>query len=94
MHCGANNARRNAEDAPVRLVLSFEGDTQDLALEDRIFFDRIRAVTGYQMPYATLMYIWENQARRGTIIPNPHTSRIQMIVAESGPALTGTWNKG
>lgn len=88
---GANNTRRNAEDAPVRVVLSFDGDVQSLPLEERLFFDRIRAVTGHQLPYATLMYIWENSAARGTVIANPHTSRIQMIVAESGSALTGTW---
>lgn len=88
---GANNARRNAEDSPVRIVLSFDGDVQSLSLEDRMFFDRIKAVTGYTLPYATLMYIWENEASRGSVIPNPHTTRIQMVVAESGAALTGTW---
>ena len=88
---GANNARRNAEDAPVRLVVSFEGDISALPLEDRMFFDRIRAITGHQLPYATLMYIWENQAPQGSVIPNPHTERIQMIVAESGSARTGAW---
>ena len=88
---GANNARRSAEDAPVRVVLSFDGDIESLPLEDRMFFDRIRAVTGYALPYATLMYIWENQAEPGSIIPNPHNSRIQMVVAQSGPAHTGTW---
>jgi hypothetical protein len=88
---GANNARRTTEDSPVRIVLSFDGDKSVLPIEDRQFFDRIRAVTGYELPYATLMYIWENQATQGTVIPNPHTSRIQMVVAESGAALTGTW---
>ena len=88
---GADNARKAAEDAPVRVVVSFDGDIETLPLEDRAFLDRIRALTGYQLPYATLMYIWENRATRGTVIPNPHTNRIQMIVAESGPALTGTW---
>ena len=88
---GANNSRRNAEDAPVRVILSFDGDIQSLPLEDRLFIDRIKALTGYQMPYATLMYIWENQAPRGSVIANPHTARVQMIVAESGSALTGTW---
>ena len=88
---GANNTRRNAEDAPVRVILSFDGDVDALPLEERLFFDRMKAVTGYAMPYATLMYIWENQAPRGSIIANPHTSRIQMVVAESGSALTGTW---
>jgi hypothetical protein len=88
---GANNARRNAEDAPVRVVLSFDGDVDSLPLEDRMFFDRIRAFTGHDLPYATLMYIWENQAAPGTIIPNPYSGRIRMIVAESGSARTGTW---
>ena len=88
---GADNARKSSEDAPVRVVVSFDGDLESLPLEDRSFFDRIRALTGYQLPYATLMYIWENRAERGTIIPNPHTDRIQMVVAESGAAFTGTW---
>jgi len=88
---GANNARRSAEDAPVRLVVSFDGEINSLPLEDRMFFDRVRAITGHRLPYATLMYIWENQAPQGSVIPNPHTDRIQMIVAESGSARTGAW---
>lgn len=88
---GADNGRRAAEDAPVRVVLFFDGDHDALPLEERAFFDRIRALTGQPLPYATLMYIWENKARAGSIIPNPHTGRIQMVVAESGPARTGTW---
>ena len=88
---GANNRRRSTEDAPVRVILSFDGDVDSLSLEDRTFFDRIKALTGYSMPYATLMYIWENQAPRGSVIANPHTSRVQMIVAETGTSLTDTW---
>lgn len=88
---GANNARRNTEDAPVRVIVSFDGDVESLPLEDRLFIDRVKALTGYAMPYATLMYIWENQAPRGSIIANPHTGRVQMVVAETGSALTGTW---
>lgn len=88
---GADNARRSTEDAPVRVVISFDGDIDSLPLEERMFFDRIHAVTGHRMPYATLMYIWENRAERGRVIQNPHTTRIQMIVAESGAAHTGVW---
>jgi hypothetical protein len=88
---GADNGRRSAEDAPVRIVLFFDGDVEGLPLEERAFFDRIRIVTGQQLPYATLMYIWENRAQAGSIIPNPHTGRIQMVVAESGSTRTSTW---
>jgi hypothetical protein len=75
----------------VRVVVSFEGDLDSLSLDDRIFYDNIRLVTGQDLPYATLMYIWENRVPRNSVIPNLHTSRIRMIVAESGREKLGVW---
>lgn len=88
---GADNTRKQAEDSPVRVVVTFDGDLDKLSLDDRLFFDNIRLLTGQQMPYATLMYIWENRAPAGTVIPNRHTTRVRMIVAESGRDKVGTW---
>jgi hypothetical protein len=88
---GADNTQKHAEDSPVRVVVSFAGDSTGLPLEERVFFDQVRLLTGQQLPYATLMYIWENRAPRDTVIPNRHTSRIKMIVAESGRDKLGTW---
>ncbi len=90
---GADNTKKHAEDSPVRLVVSFAGDIDTLSLDDRMFFDNVRLVTGQQLPYATLMYIWENRAAKGTVIPNLHTSRIKMIVAESGRDKLGVWQE-
>jgi hypothetical protein len=45
------------------------------------------------MPYATLMYIWGNRAPREAIIPNKHTSRVRMIVVESGRDKLGRWQE-
>jgi len=87
----ADNTRKQTEDSPVRVVVSFDGNLDKLPLEDRIFFDNIRVLTGQQLPYATLMYIWENRAPRDTVIPNLHTSRVKMIVAESGRDKVGIW---
>jgi hypothetical protein len=87
----ADNTKRNAEDSPVRLVVTFDGDLERLSLGDRMFFDNVRLLTGQHLPYATLMYIWENRAFKGTVIPNTHTSRIKMVVAESGREKVGTW---
>jgi len=89
----ADNTQKHAEDSPVRVVVSFEGDIDKLPFADRLFFDNIRAFTGQQLPYATLMYIWENRAPRGSVIPNLHTSRIKMIVAESGRDKLGGWQE-
>ncbi|HEY9446469.1 MAG TPA: DUF3047 domain-containing protein [Burkholderiales bacterium] len=89
----ADNTRKHTEDSPVRMVVSFDGDLERLALDDRMFFDNIRLVTGRRLPYATLMYIWENRAAKNTVIPNLHTSRIKMIVAESGRGKIGRWQE-
>ena len=89
----ADNTQKHLEDSPVRLVVSFAGDIDKLELHDRLFFDNVRVLTGQQLPYATLMYIWENRAPRETVIPNRHTSRIKMIVAESGRDKLGAWQQ-
>jgi hypothetical protein len=87
----ADNTRRETEDAPVRIVLAFDGDHDKLSLMDSILFDTAKLLTGHELPYATLMYIWENKAPVGTVIANNRTGRIQMLVAESGPAKVGQW---
>ena len=87
----ADNTTRHLEDSPVRVVVSFAGDIDNLPLDDRMFFDNVRLVTRQQLPYATLMYIWENRAPRDRVLPNLHTSRIKMIVAESGRDKVGQW---
>lgn len=90
---GADNTKKHAEDSPVRIVVSFNGDLDSLPLDERLFYDNFRLITGQPLPYATLMYIWENRAPRDTVIPNLHTSRIKMIVAESGPDRLGEWHE-
>ena len=89
----ADNTQKQTEDSPVRLVVSFDGNMDKLDFSDRMFVDQIKAFTGQQLPYATLMYIWENRAPRGNVIPNRHTERIKMIVAESGREKLGNWHE-
>jgi hypothetical protein len=89
----ADNSQKHLEDAPARLVVSFDGDMDKLTPQDRMLFDSVRLLTGQQLPYATLMYIWGNRAPRETVIPNKHTSRIRMIVVESGREKLGSWQE-
>lgn len=87
----ADNTTKQFEDSPVRVVVSFAGDMDKLPLDDRMFFDNVRLLTRQQLPYATLMYIWENRAPVNAVLPNLHTSRIKMIVAGSGRDKVGEW---
>ena len=87
----ADNTQRHTEDSPVRLVITFAGDHSKLDFSDRLFATQVRLLTGQELPYATLMYIWENRAERGQVIANRYTSRIRMVVAESGREKLGQW---
>jgi hypothetical protein len=89
---GADNTKRHTEDSPVRVVVAFDGDKAKLPFGDRLFADQVRMLTKQDMPYALLMYIWENRAPVGTVIDNLHTGRIKMIVAGSGDMKVGQWH--
>jgi hypothetical protein len=89
----ANNLHRATDDSPVRIVLGFDGNKGDLPFADQILFETAKLLTGHDFPYATLMYIWENQAPVGTIIPSQHSSRIKMLVAASGSDGVGHWQR-
>lgn len=89
---GADLGDRDASDSPVRIVLAFDGDLSRLSARNRMMFDLAQALTGEAPPYATLMYVWDNQAPAESIIHSPRTDRIRKIVVESGPAHTGAWH--
>jgi hypothetical protein len=88
---GADNTQRNTEDSPVRIVITFDGDRSKLPLDERLFADNFRLFTRQEFPYAILMYIWENRAPVGRVIDNLHTTRIKMIVADTGDEHLGKW---
>ena len=88
---GANNSEGSKEDAPARLVFFFDGDKDKLAFGDRASIQLAKRFGGEDLPYATLMYIWSTTAAPGSVIPNPHTGRVQMIVVSGRPGDAGQW---
>lgn len=88
---GADNAVASREDSPVRIILNFDGDRAKLSLLDRASSAIAKRISGRELPYAELMYIWSNRAPVGTVIENPHTHRIEMVVATTGAANVGQW---
>ncbi|MFM2066016.1 MAG: hypothetical protein RLZZ584_925 [Pseudomonadota bacterium] len=87
----ADLTRREGEDSPVRVVLAFDGNHDELDLRTRAMFDLGEMLTGERPPYATLMYVWENRQPRESLIHNPRTDRIRKIVVESGAGNLGRW---
>jgi hypothetical protein len=88
---GADNAVASKEDSPVRVTLGFDGDKGKLTFGEKTRSSLAKSATGRELPYAQLVYVWANTHPVGTVIPNPHTKRVQMVVAVSGPAEVGKW---
>ena len=82
---------RDLDDAPVRVVLAFEGDRSKFSARDAMLSELAHALTGEPMPYATLMYVWGNKSASGAVLHNTRTSRIRKLVMESGPGKLGQW---
>ncbi|NML48390.1 DUF3047 domain-containing protein [Ramlibacter sp. G-1-2-2] len=87
----ADMALRDKDDAPVRVVLVFEGDRSKLSAKDAALSELARVLTGEELPYATLMYVWCNQREPGSVIRSPRTDRIRKLVVESGPRRLNHW---
>jgi hypothetical protein len=87
----ADLARRDRADSPVRVILAFEGDRSRLSDRERATGELVRTLTGEEMPYATLMYVWCNERAPGSVIRSSRSDRIRKLVVESGEGNLNRW---
>jgi Protein of unknown function (DUF3047) len=90
---GADNTQQHVEDSPARVIVTFEGGREKLPEAEQINYDLAKAMTGNDLPFATIMYIWENNLPEGTVIDHPMSTRIKFIVAASGSRDVNRWHE-
>ncbi|MBW0169067.1 MAG: DUF3047 domain-containing protein [Hydrogenophaga sp.] len=78
-------------DSPVRVVLAFDGDRSRWPARTHRLSEMSRLLTGEELPYATLVYVWSVKEPVGTVVVNPRTDRIRKLVLDSGTAEVGHW---
>ena len=88
---GADLAAADASDSPVGIVLGFEGDRTRWSPKMHRLSEMSRLLTGEELPYATLMYVWGSKEAPGTVVVNPRTDRIRKMVLDSGTQHVGVW---
>jgi hypothetical protein len=88
---GADERQRERDDAPVRVLVAFDGDLSRLSAEERAQYALAAALSGRDPPYATLMYIWSNAGARESVSVNPRSSRARALVVEQGARRVGRW---
>lgn len=79
------------DDSPARLAVGFDGELSRLGFADLVFGELVLAITGYTIPFATLMYVWDGQAPVGSVLTHGRTNRIRYLVVESGASGADRW---
>lgn len=88
---GADLTLRDAHDSPVRVTLVFEGDRSTFSAKNAMLSELARTLTGEELPYATLMYVWCNACAPDQVFTSPRTDRIREIALQSGTAQLNQW---
>jgi len=89
---GADTTDRRREDAPARIMVSFDGDKSKLPLKDRAAASAAQSISGQPLPYAQLMYIWGGKVAVDSITTSALTSRIRMLAVAADDKGIGSWH--
>jgi hypothetical protein len=87
----AETHNRFREDAPVRLMVSFSGDTSKLSVFDRAASSFAKSASGQALPYAELMYVWGGKVAVDSITTSTLTSRVRMLAVAVDDQGIGRW---
>jgi hypothetical protein len=88
----ANTAEQSKEDAPVRLMVAFAGDTSKLSFKERAAASAAQTISGQALPYATLMYVWGGKVPLDSITTSSRSSRIRMLAVAVDDQGVGRWH--
>lgn len=83
--------RKDGDDYPARLYITFRYDPDKVGFMERAKYEAIRLARGEYPPMGAITYIWESKSPVGTIVPNPYTDRVMMLVLQSGNGKAGEW---
>ena len=87
----ADLRQRRGDDTPLKVCLLFDLPAASLSIFDRGVLALARSVSGEKLPGATLCYVWDHLLPAGTLLHNAYTSRVRMLVLDSGTRRLGQW---
>lgn len=88
---GSDLKDASTTDAPVRILLAFDGDRSRWSARTHRLSELTQLMTGEALPYATLSYVWSRDDLPESVLHNPRTDRIRKLVVESGAGHLGQW---
>jgi len=82
---------KEGDDYPARLYITFEYDPGKVGFLEKAKYETARLLYGQYPPMGAINYIWESKAPKDTMVPNPYTEQVKMIVIESGVERLNQW---
>jgi len=73
------------------IYITFAYDSTEVSLWEKMKFETIKLFYGEYPPIASLVYVWASHGQLGAILDSAYTSRVKIIVLESGAAKKGQW---
>jgi Protein of unknown function (DUF3047) len=89
----SGNSIHRIVDTPARVIVTFEGGRDDLPAADQMTYDLALAIAGSELPFATIMYVWEPGVPPGTVIEHHLSGRVKMIVMGGPSYRLGAWDQ-
>ena len=83
--------KKEGDDYPARIYITFAYDAARVRFLEKAKFEAYKFLYGQYPPIGAITYIWESKAPKETIVPNPFSDRVKMIVVESGSARLHQW---
>ena len=83
---------KEGDDYPARVYVMFDYPLEKLPFVERTKIRMARALYDPNLPAATLCYVWDGKAPAGTIVISSYTSRVRMVVVESGASRVNQWH--
>lgn len=82
---------REGDDYAARVYVTFDYPLARLPLVERLKIRAARAFFDPEVPAAALCYVWDARLPVGTVFASPYTSRVRLIVVDSGTDHVGRW---
>jgi hypothetical protein len=83
--------KKEGDDYPARIYITFEYEPSKLSFFEKMKYETVKLLYGQYPPLGAINYIWESKAPVGTMVPNPYTDRVMMLVVESGTTKLNQW---
>ncbi len=84
-------SKKEGDDYPARIYITFDYDAGKVSFFKKAQYETVKLIYGQYPPLGAINYIWESKATKGTVVPNPYTDQVKMIVVESGAAGLNQW---